>query len=82
MIGALVFRRVYKTFRSLTSILYIWLILGFINVPLLNPAPTKKEYFWLWTLIILENIVALTIEVRILWFIFAHNILMKKIKNL
>ncbi|XP_023325599.1 uncharacterized protein LOC111699219 isoform X2 [Eurytemora carolleeae] len=36
---------------------------GFINVPLLNPAPTKKEYFWLWTLIILENIVALTIEV-------------------
>jgi len=36
---------------------------GIVNVPLLNPAPTKKEYFWLSLILLAENIVALTIEI-------------------
>jgi len=45
-----------KTFKQLE-------LGGFINIPLLNPAPTKKEYFWLWLLYIAENVVALLIEI-------------------
>jgi hypothetical protein len=35
-----------------------------VNVPLLNPSSTKREYFWMWILSLAENMVALTIEVR------------------
>jgi hypothetical protein len=35
-----------------------------VNVPLLNPNATKREYFWLWTLTLIENLVALSIEVQ------------------
>ncbi len=35
-----------------------------VNVPLLNPNATKREYFWLWTLTLIENFVALSIEVQ------------------
>ena len=36
--------------------------LGYINKPLLNPAPTMREYFWLWIIFIAENLVALAVE--------------------
>merc|ERR1719369_2309516 len=36
--------------------------IGVVNTPLLNTAPTKREYFWLLLLVLLENIVAVCIE--------------------
>merc|ERR1719186_1451779 len=37
--------------------------IGLVNTPLLNTAPTKREYFWLLQLVLVENIVAVGIEV-------------------
>jgi len=36
--------------------------IGLVNTPLLNTAPTKREYFWLLLLVLFENIVAVCIE--------------------
>ena len=33
-----------------------------INRPLLNPVQSKREYFWLFLIVVLENIIALCIE--------------------
>ena len=33
-----------------------------INRPLLNPVQTKREYFWLFLIVVLENLIALGIE--------------------
>ena len=33
-----------------------------INRPLLNPSQSKREYFWLFLIVVLENIIALCIE--------------------
>ena len=33
-----------------------------INRPLLNPVQTKREYFWLFLIVVLENILALCVE--------------------
>ena len=35
---------------------------GIVNTPLLNPVSTKREYFWLFLIVVLENIIALSIE--------------------
>ena len=35
---------------------------GLVNKPLLNPVPTKREYFWLFMIVILENLIALIVE--------------------
>ena len=32
--------------------------------PLLNPVQTKREYFWLFLIVIVENAIALVVEVR------------------
>ena len=32
--------------------------------PLLNPVQTKREYFWLFLIVIIENAMALVVEVR------------------
>ena len=32
--------------------------------PLLNPVQTKREYFWLFLIVIIENAIALVVEVR------------------
>jgi hypothetical protein len=34
-----------------------------VNKPLLNPVQTKREYFWLFLFVIVENLIALGIEV-------------------
>ena len=34
-----------------------------VNRPLLNPVQTKREYFWLFLVVVLENLIALSIEV-------------------
>lgn len=31
--------------------------------PLLNPVQTKREYFWLFLIVIVENAIALVVEV-------------------
>ena len=36
--------------------------IGMVNTPLLNPTQTKREYFWLFFFVVLENIIALFIE--------------------
>lgn len=36
--------------------------IGLINKPLLNPVPTMREYFWLFMIVALENLIALGIE--------------------
>jgi len=36
--------------------------IGLVNTPLLNPAPTKREYFWLLLLVLGENIAAVCVE--------------------
>ena len=36
--------------------------IGMVNTPLLNPVQTKREYFWLFMIVLLENVVALCIE--------------------
>ena len=41
----------------------IYHLSGMVNVPLLNPSSTKREYFWMWMLSLVENLVALSIEV-------------------
>ena len=33
-----------------------------INRPLLNPVQSKREYFWLFLIVVLENILALCVE--------------------
>ena len=33
-----------------------------VNRPLLNPVQSKREYFWLFLIVVLENIIALCIE--------------------
>ena len=33
-----------------------------VNTPLLNPVQTKREYFWLFMIVVLENLIALGIE--------------------
>ena len=33
-----------------------------INTPLLNPVQSKREYFWLFLIVVLENFIALCIE--------------------
>lgn len=33
-----------------------------INTPLLNPVKNKREYFWLFMIVVLENVIALFIE--------------------
>ena len=33
-----------------------------VNTPLLNPVQTKREYFWLFTIVVVENLIALGIE--------------------
>ena len=33
-----------------------------INRPLLNPVQSKREYFWLFLIVVLENFIALCIE--------------------
>merc|ERR1719342_185811 len=35
---------------------------GMVNTPLLNPVQTKREYFWLFMIVVLENLIALGIE--------------------
>ena len=40
--------------------------MGMVNTPLLNPVPTKREYFWLFVFVIVENLIALGIEVLFL----------------
>ena len=35
---------------------------GMVNTPLLNPVQTKREYFWLFTIVVVENLIALGIE--------------------
>merc|ERR1719430_2704080 len=35
---------------------------GMVNKPLLNPVQTKREYFWLFLFALLENLIALGIE--------------------
>jgi hypothetical protein len=45
-----------------------------VNVPLLNPNATKREYFWLWTLTLIENLVALSIEVQATYSIGSSNL--------
>ena len=36
--------------------------IGMVNTPLLNPRQTKREYFWLFLFVFMENIIALCIE--------------------
>jgi len=36
---------------------------GMVNQPLLNPVQTKREYFWLFLIVIIENAIALVVEV-------------------
>ena len=36
--------------------------IGMVNTPLLNPVQTKREYFWLFMIVLAENIIALCIE--------------------
>ena len=36
--------------------------IGLVNKPLLNPVPTMREYFWLFMIVGLENLIALGIE--------------------
>ena len=38
---------------------------GLVNKPLLNPIPTKREYFWLFLIVILENLIALCVELSV-----------------
>ena len=38
---------------------------GLVNKPLLNPVPTKREYFWLFMIVILENLIALIVEAAV-----------------
>ena len=35
-----------------------------VNVPLLNPSSTKREYFWMWMLSLVENLAKHMISVR------------------
>ena len=35
---------------------------GMVNTPLLNPVQTIREYFWLFMIVVLENLIALGIE--------------------
>jgi len=37
--------------------------IGMVNTPLLNPRQTKREYFWLFLFVFVENMIALCIEV-------------------
>jgi len=48
---------------SIQKTLYQLEVTGLINLPLLNPIPTKREYFWLFFIVVIQNIVALIIEV-------------------
>jgi len=36
--------------------------IGMVNSPLLNPTQTKREYFWLFLFVVIENFIALGIE--------------------
>jgi hypothetical protein len=36
--------------------------IGMVNSPLLNPVQTKREFFWLFLFVLLENLLALAIE--------------------
>jgi len=36
---------------------------GMVNQPMLNPVQTKREYFWLFLIVIVENAIALLVEV-------------------
>merc|ERR1712106_864483 len=36
--------------------------IGMVNTPLLNPVQTKREYFWLFLFVVVENFIALGIE--------------------
>merc|ERR1711971_778992 len=36
---------------------------GMVNQPMLNPVQTKREYFWLFLFVIVENAIALLVEV-------------------
>merc|ERR1719295_673433 len=36
---------------------------GMVNQPMLNPVQTKREYFWLFLIVIIENAIALLVEV-------------------
>ena len=47
-------------FRSTLRTLEEW---SMVNRPLLNPVQTKREYFWLFLVVVLENLIALSIEV-------------------
>ena len=41
--------------------------------PLLNPVQTKREYFWLFLIVIVENAIALVVEVRLL-IVFSYTV--------
>ena len=47
-------------FRTTLRTLEEW---SMVNRPLLNPVQTKREYFWLFLVVVLENLIALSIEV-------------------
>ena len=55
MSGEFVDGKIKKTLESLEDT-------GLVNQPLLNPVPTKREYFWLFIIVALENIITLCIE--------------------
>ena len=55
MSGEFVDDKIKKTLESLEET-------GLVNQPLLNPVPTKREYFWLFIIVALENIITLCIE--------------------
>jgi len=48
-----------KNIRAILKTLEEW---SMINRPLLNPVQTKREYFWLFLIVVLENLIALGIE--------------------
>ena len=58
MTGAEMDNKIRNTLESLEEA-------GLVNKPLLNPIPTKREYFWLFMIVILENLIALCVELSV-----------------
>ena len=58
MAGAEMDNKIRNTLESLEEA-------GLVNKPLLNPKPSKREYFWLFMIVILENLIALCVELSV-----------------